>query len=79
MRKKYEKPMLFCECFKLDASIALGCTANNPDLVKAIYDSYNKNETGMDRDTYINFYLEKIDKNGYCYHVLAEGKILFTS
>ena len=86
MKKMYEKPMLYVERFKLDASVAgsVTCTANDElaQQIKAAYDAYLKMLGLTDTDgNFQAFWTANKGKypggNTYCYHTAANS--LFNS
>ena len=86
MKKVYEKPMLYVESFKLDASVAgsVTCTADNEvaNQIKAAYEEYLKMLSLDHTESNFQAFWEKnkgsfAGGDTYCYHTAANS--LFNS
>lgn len=85
MKKMYEKPMLYVESFKLDASVAgsVTCTADD-EIAQQIMEAYNAylatvgvSDNSATFEQFWKTYPQKPTGNTYCYHTAANS--LFNS
>ncbi len=67
MKKNYVKPALLVETFRMDASIARTCNADE-QIAHDILEAYEYVKEFMSLEDFIQKYLNDNNLNGYCYH-----------